>query len=207
MKQIATRQPRRKLPNYFCFTMNYLDILLLIPIIIAAWRGFKKGFVIEIFTLLALLVGIYAGIHFSDYMATILRDSVGIESEYLPAISFTVTFLLVGAMVYFLGKLIEKGLKIVALGMVNKIAGLFFGVVKMIFILSAALVILESYDERGKFIPTNLKTDSLLYGPIKNTSLSTIPALQYSDLFIQMIDPNEDETETDEEINEELEEG
>ena len=70
-------------------------------------------------------MGIYAGIHFSDFMATILRENVGIESEYLPAIAFTITFLLVGAMVYFAGKLVEKGLKIVALGMVNKIAGLF----------------------------------------------------------------------------------
>lgn len=171
--------------------MNYLDILLLIPIIIGAWRGFKKGFVIELFTLLALLVGIYAGIHFSDYMAEILRENVGITTEYLPAIAFTVTFLLVGAMVYFAGKMIEKGLKIVALGMVNKIAGLIFGVVKMVFILSAALVILESYDEKGKFIPTDLKTNSLLYEPVKKTSLTAIPALKYSDLFIKIIDNEE----------------
>ncbi len=191
MKQIVLRQPNRKLPNYFCFTMNYLDILLLIPIIIGAWRGFKKGFVIELFTLLALLVGIYAGIHFSDYMAEILRENVGITTEYLPAIAFTVTFLLVGAMVYFAGKMIEKGLKIVALGMVNKIAGLIFGVVKMVFILSAALVILESYDEKGKFIPTDLKTNSLLYEPVKKTSLTAIPALKYSDLFIKIIDNEE----------------
>jgi membrane protein required for colicin V production len=219
LKQIALWQPARKLPNYFCFTMNYLDILLLIPILIGAWRGYNKGFVIEIFTLLALLVGIYAGIHFSDYMAAILRDSVGIESEYLPAIAFTFTFLLVGAMVYFLGKLIEKGLKILALGMVNKIAGLFFGVVKMVFILSAGLVILESYDEKGNFIPTDLKTDSLLYEPITKTSLTAIPALKYSDLFIKMIasdsledtqdldDNATDKNESDDEKNRENEEG
>jgi membrane protein required for colicin V production len=161
---------------------------LIIPIIIGAWRGFKKGFVIEIFTLLALLVGIYAGIHFSDYMAAILRDNLGMTSEYLPAISFTVTFLLVGAMVYFAGKMIEKALKLVALGMVNKLAGLFFGVVKMLFFVSAALVILESYDEKGRFIPAELKTDSLLYKPVKAVSLNAIPALKYSDLFIGIID-------------------
>ncbi len=167
--------------------MNYLDILLLIPIIIGGWRGFKKGFVIEVFTLLALLVGIYAGIHFSDYMATILKENIGLNSEYLPPIAFTITFLLVGAMVYFAGKMIEKALKIVALGTINKFAGLVFGIVKVIFILSASLVILESYDEKGNFIPTNLKTKSLLYEPVKNTALTTIPALKYSDLFVQFI--------------------
>lgn len=163
--------------------MNYLDILLFIPIVIGAWRGFKKGFVIEIFTLLALLVGIYAGIHFSDFMAEILRENVGIESDYLPAISFTITFLLVGAMVFFAGKMIEKAIKVVALGTVNKLAGLFFGMLKMIFILSAAIVILEAYDHQGQFIPQDLKSNSLLYTPIKEVSLTTIPALQNSDLF------------------------
>jgi len=52
--------------------MNYLDIILVLPLIIGAWRGFKKGFIIELFTLLALLVGLYAGIHFSDFVAGLL---------------------------------------------------------------------------------------------------------------------------------------
>ena len=163
--------------------MNYLDILLFIPIIVGAWRGFKKGFVIEIFTLLALLVGIYAGIHFSDFMASLLKENVGLNSKYLPAISFTITFLLVGAMVFFAGKMIEKAIKVVALGMVNKLAGLFFGMTKMIFILSAGIVIIEAYDHQGHFIPKDLKSDSLLYEPIKNVSMKTIPALEESELF------------------------
>lgn len=165
--------------------MNYLDILLIIPIIYAGWRGFQKGFVIELFTLLALLVGIYAGIHFSDYMTHILSENLGITSKYLPAISFTITLLLVGAMVFFGGKLIEKAIKMVALGPVNKVAGMCFGGIKMLFILSAVIVILESYDEKNQFIPQDLKTGSLLYSPVKETSLSAIPALRHSDLFIK----------------------
>ena len=62
----------------------------------------------------------------------------------------------------------------------------------MVFILSAVLVIFESYDEKGKFIPADLKTTSLLYGPIKQTSLTAIPALKYSNLFIDMIESDED---------------
>ncbi len=183
MKHIHASYQNTNFRIIFVFVMNYLDILLIIPIVIGAWRGFKKGFVIEIFTLLALLVGIYAGIHFSDYMADILTQHVGIDTAYLPAISFTVTFLLVGAMVYFAGKVVEKALKLVALGTLNKFAGLFFGTVKMVFILSSAIVILESYDEKNQFIPAELKTNSFLYNPVKKTALNAIPALKYSDLF------------------------
>jgi membrane protein required for colicin V production len=49
--------------------MNSIDILLIIPLVYAAWKGFKHGLIIEVFTLLALFVGIYVGIHFSDFMS------------------------------------------------------------------------------------------------------------------------------------------
>jgi membrane protein required for colicin V production len=164
--------------------MNYLDILLILPLIYGAWRGFKKGLIIELFTLLALLVGIYAGIHFSDYASEILKAN-GVTSKYLPAIAFTITFLGVGAMVYFAGKMLEKAIKVVALGLFNKAAGLIFGILKMLYICSALLVILESIDEKNSFIPENQKSGSLLYETIKNTSLSTIPALKNSSLFLE----------------------
>lgn len=165
--------------------MNYLDILLAIPLIIGAWRGFKKGFIIEFFTLLALLVGIYAGIHFSDFVADFLHDNFGMTSDYVPVIAFTITFLGVGAGVYFAGKALERVISMVALSPVNKMLGLFFGLLKMLFLLSALLVITESYDEKGNFLPENLKSESLLYQPISKLSLVTIPALRYSRLFNQ----------------------
>jgi membrane protein required for colicin V production len=163
--------------------MTYLDILLIIPLIIGGWRGFKKGFIIELFTLLALLVGIYAGIHFSDFMADILKENIGLTTKYLPAIAFTITFLAVGAMVFFGGKVLEKMIKVVALGPINKAAGAIFGVLKMLFILSALLAILESIDEKNDFIPQALKDNSLLYNLVKETAMSTIPALKESSLF------------------------
>lgn len=164
--------------------MNYIDILLLIPIIYAAWKGFKHGLIIEIFTLLALFVGIYVGIHFSDFTAKYLRESLGFESKYLPIIAFTLTFLGVGAIVYFLGKTIEKIIKITQLTPLNKFAGVFFSVVKYLYLLSTVLVILESYDQRIGFFPVKTKNESLLYKPVLQVSKVTIPGMQESSIFL-----------------------
>jgi len=167
--------------------MNYLDILLFIPLIIGAWRGFKKGFIIELFTFLALLVGIYAGIHFSDFVANMLRNGLSLTSDYVPVIAFTLTFLVVGAGVYFAGKMLERVIKVVALSAVNKFFGLLFGLLKMLFFASAVLVIIESFDEKGQFFPQELKDSSLLYHPVKKVSLTAIPALKYSHLFVKAV--------------------
>jgi membrane protein required for colicin V production len=165
--------------------MNSIDILLIIPLIYGAWKGFKHGLIIEVFTLLALFVGIYVGIHFSDFTARLLREYLGLNSKYLPIIAFTITFLAVGAMVFFLGKTIEKLIKITALTPLNKFAGVFFSLLKYVYMLSTLLVIVESYDEKLAFFPTKVKQDSLLYSPILKVSTTTIPSLKESAIFLK----------------------
>ena len=180
--------------------MNYIDILLLIPIIYAAWKGFKHGLIIEIFTLLALFVGIYVGIHFSDFTARYLRETFDINSRYLPIIGFTITFLGVGAMVYFLGKTIEKIIKITQLTPLNKFAGVFFSVVKYLYVLSTVLVILESYDQRIGFFPVKTKNESLLYKPVLNVSKVTIPGMKESSIFLHNLLDTDSSTYTLKEV-------
>lgn len=165
--------------------MNFIDILLLVPIGYAVYKGFKNGFIIEICTLLALLVGIYAGIHFSDGTADLLKSSWNLQSEYLPVISFTLTFLAVGALVFFGGKMLEKVVDVANLTPLNKFLGILFALIKVCYILSVFIVLLESYDEKGDFIPETTKEESMLYEPVKHISLNTIPRIQESTIFLR----------------------
>lgn len=170
--------------------MNTVDIILLVPMIYAAWRGFRKGLIIEIFTLLALLVGIYAGIHFSDWTAGKIAENFEIEPNYLPVVAFTFTFLAVGAMVYFAGKMLEQMVRFVNLSPLNKIMGSFFGLIKMIYTLSVILILIETYDERGNFIPDSLKEEAMFYYPIKKTASATIPAIESSTIWLKNVMEN-----------------
>lgn len=171
--------------------MNFVDVLLIIPLIYFAYKGFKNGLIIEVFTLLALLVGIYAGIHFSDGTAKMMKESWGFESDYLPVIAFTLTFLGVGAMVFFGGKFLEKVVDITGLSIANKLGGIAFALLKGGYILSVLIVLVESYDEKGDFVNEDTKTNSLLYVPVKNLSISTIPQLKESTIFLKNAWQNE----------------
>lgn len=173
--------------------MNFVDVLLIIPLLYFAYKGFKNGLIIEVFTLLALLVGIYAGIHFSDGTAKMMKENWGMTSEYLPVIAFTLTFLAVGAMVFFGGKFLEKVVDITGLSIANKMGGIAFAIIKGGYILSVLIVLIESYDEIGDFVNEETKTNSLLYVPVKNLSITTIPHLQESTIFLK----NEWQSEAD----------
>jgi membrane protein required for colicin V production len=163
--------------------VNFLDIIILIPLAYAAWIGFKKGFIIEVFTLLALLVGLYAGIHFSEFVSKGIKNTFSWDSTYLPTISFTLTFLAVGAMVYFAGKALEKIVKFAMLSPLNKIGGVIFALLKGSYIVSVFLLLLSSYDKSNKFIPLEAKNNSLLYHPMLKLSASTIPGFKGSSFF------------------------
>lgn len=164
--------------------MNFIDVLFLIPIIYAVYKGFKNGFIIEICTLLALLVGIYAGIHFSDGTANFLKTNWNFDSEYMPVIAFTVTFLAVGALVFFGGKMLEKVVDVAHLTPLNKFLGVLFALIKILYFISVFVVLLESYDEKGDFIKEETKSESILYEPVKTISLTTIPRLKESTIFL-----------------------
>jgi membrane protein required for colicin V production len=175
--------------------MNFIDVLIIIPLIYAGYKGFKHGLIIEVFTLLALFVGLYAGIHFSDFLSSFLKKSFGWDSQYLPIISFTLIFLAVGAMVFFAGKTIEQLVRVVNLTPLNKFFGVFFGVLKMLYIVSVVLVIAESYDEKGDFFSDEKKDSSLLYHPVIKVSTTTIPGMDESTIFLKnALKPESDST-------------
>jgi membrane protein required for colicin V production len=131
--------------------MEILDILLIIPLLYGAWKGFQKGFIMELFTILALVVGLYAAFNFSDKFSKHMEFGKEAHS-YMPAISFIVLFLLVGAMVYFGGKALEQVLKIAQLSAFNKVIGATLGTVKWLYISACILVFFVSFDKEEKMI-------------------------------------------------------
>ncbi len=160
--------------------MNYLDVFTFIALIYAAWKGFRKGFVIEIVTFCALFLGLYGGIHFSHLASEKIAALFEIDDQYLPTISFTVVFILVGAGVFFIGKMIETMLKVVQLGTINRVAGMLFSVLKYAFLIGTAVILIETYDEKELFLTKEQKTSSITYQPLKSFVQSMIPALEES---------------------------
>ena len=109
--------------------MNYIDIVIIVPVLWGAYIGYKKGLIIEVVSLIALGFGIWGGIHFSDYIGDILVDKI--DSEYVSLTAFVITFAVIVMTVFFLGKMLEKLVNLVQLKLLNKLAGIIFGAGKL----------------------------------------------------------------------------
>jgi len=147
--------------------INLLDLILLIPLLLFGFNGFRKGIIIEITTLIALVFGLYAAIYFSDYTAGLLKDSFEIGKDYLTVVSFVVTFIVVLFLVLLLGKILEKIVNILMLGFLNKLVGALFGILKGALLLSIFIFLINFFDEQGTIIKKNAKEKSVLYRNIE----------------------------------------
>jgi membrane protein required for colicin V production len=158
--------------------MNAIDIIIVIPLLWFTYKGFTKGLIIELATLIALLLGIYIAAHFSNYTADFLREKFDFKSEYMSIISFSITFLLVVILVMIFGKSLEKVINILLLSFVNKLAGAAFGLVKVAFVISVLIMILGNMDVEDKLITPKLQKESLLYGPVKKIAPAIFPVIE-----------------------------
>ena len=159
--------------------MNYIDIIFAVPLLWAIYNGFKKGFIIEIASLIAIILGVFGSIHFSYYISDILK----MNSSYSSLISFAITFLIIVILVFILAKLLEKSINLLALGFFNKLAGAFFGLLKIAFIISILLILINKLDSNISIIPENTKKESLLYPPISAFAPTIIPKLNFKDIL------------------------
>lgn len=160
--------------------MNYIDIILCIPIVWGLYKGFTKGLIVEAATFVAFGLGVWGAIHFSEMVATFLKEKAHWDSRYLPVISFAITFLGIVIVIYFIAKLIQRMAEGMALGPVNKIGGAIFGALKFAMVLSVVIFIIDSVEESYPMITFKTKKESLLYKPVGKIAPMLIPAMNKS---------------------------
>ena len=166
--------------------MNALDFILLIPLLFMAYRGFSKGLIISLATLAALILGIWAGIRFNGVVAGFIGQIIHTDARFLPAITFTVIFILILLIVHLFGKMLEKLVDLIALGWVNKLLGGLFGIAKAALLLSVLLYLISTFDRNEKLITPSVKENSFLYKPVASIVPLLLPVLNLDKLHLNL---------------------
>lgn len=148
--------------------MNYIDIIILLFLLFGAYRGFSKGFIFEVATLVGLVLGIYIAIKYSSYTEGILTDFLNITSRYISYIALAVTFIIVAVLVYIIGKLLTKLIDVISLGLVNKVLGAVLGMAKYFVMVCILLMITDALNEKFQFLSEETQQKSLLFYPFLN---------------------------------------
>jgi membrane protein required for colicin V production len=184
--------------------MNFIDILIIIPVLWGFWRGFMKGVVMEVATLVAFFLGVWGGMKFSDLIAGYIREWFTTESPYVPLIAFGLVFVTILIAVFALARFIDKSMEKTPLTIFNKLAGGAFGGFKFLLILSVLFFVVDAVEKSITVIPPQIKDNSLLYRPVASVAPKVIPGLRESDLG-KMI-PKKEDVEVGVDVNVKLKE-
>jgi len=155
--------------------MNTLDIVIFIIIVSSFVRGIFKGFVMELATLVALILGIIGAVLFSGVVANWISKSF--EIEYIAIISFIILLVGIILSVYIVAKIIDKFLKVIALGWLNRIAGGFFAVLKVMFFVSILILAFDFFGLGTKIISKEKREKSFLFSPVERFAPSVLDLL------------------------------
>ena len=148
--------------------MNYLDIIIAIILFLFGFKGFRKGLIIEVVTLLAFAVGIYGAMRFSDFTAEHLQDFVEVSPKYLNTIAFVLTFILLVIAVNVLGHWVTSLVEAMNLNFWNKLGGFVFGVLKGVLLCSVLVLVLNNFQLLG-VVKAEVRKESKLYPYIEKT--------------------------------------
>lgn len=120
-----------------------IDLVLAVFLVIAIIKGYQKGLIIALFSIIAFVIGLAAALKLSVVVASYLKDSINVSAKWLPFIAFIIVFLVVVLLIRLGGKLIEKALQVVLLGWLNRIGGIILYAVLYTIIFSIFLFYAE----------------------------------------------------------------
>ena len=138
--------------------MNWIDIIVLIPLCWYAFRGFKNGFLMEIVSLAALFLGLFGSYKFSDLIALWITGT-----SLAKPISFSLCFVLTIVLVNLLGRILKRVLKPVLSEFLDKVLGILFGILKVVLVAGVLFYFIDTVDKKEIFIKHEVKEASIAY--------------------------------------------
>ena len=116
-----------------------IDLVFVVFMVWAIIRGYSRGLIIAVFSLLALIAGVAAAMKFSAITAAWLKSTVHTEARWLPVLAYLLVFLLVALLVRMGAGALQKTVEMAQLGWANRLAGMLLYAMVYTVVLSVAL--------------------------------------------------------------------
>lgn len=161
-----------------------IDILFALTLVLALIKGYQRGLIAGVFSLLAIVLGLAAALKLSAWATGWLAGHTTVDPRWLPLIAFLAVFAVVVILVRLGAKAIESAVEVVQLGWLNKTGGILLYLFMYILVFSVFLF----YATSMHVFKTETIRDSLIVEPISPFGPAIINGLAslipwFSDMF------------------------
>lgn len=140
--------------------MKTLDLILIIILLIGAYSGYKRGLIMGLIGIIALVVALLGAFKLLHSGIEFLNQYIPQYSNFIPFIAFIGIFIGILILINILGRIIKKFLDLTVLGVFDNFAGALIGIFKWAFLVSIVLWLSLQVSIE---IPEHLTENSLLY--------------------------------------------
>jgi len=136
-----------------------VDLFLLLFLVIGVYKGWTKGFIMAVVSFVSFFIALALALQFSGWVEGYLKQQTDSNNDWISFLAFLLV--LIGAMIgiRILGKIIEKSVELVMLGLVNRLAG----VVLFIFIYLSLFAVLMVYLKQFEIVGNDTAIHSKSY--------------------------------------------
>ncbi|WP_319583998.1 CvpA family protein [uncultured Pseudodesulfovibrio sp.] len=131
--------------------MNFLDIALICIVALFILRGFFRGLVQEVLSLISVVLAIFLASRFDDALAPHLKMYISSDIT-VSALSYSLIFFGTLIAVWLLTKLIRSVLEISLLGWIDRTLGGVFGLCEGVLICLVGLMFLQTFAPKSDIL-------------------------------------------------------
>lgn len=136
-----------------------IDIICLILLIMAIFKGMSKGFIVAVFSFAAFFIGMMAALKLSSTVAQHLNKTMNISGYWLPFIAFTLVFTAVILAIKLSAGVIKKLAGFFLLGWLDGLLGIVLYAAMYLIVFSVVLF----FTTRIKLISEESRQSSKTY--------------------------------------------
>lgn len=110
--------------------MNWLDVLIILPLIFGLVRGLMRGLVSEVIAIAVVVLGALGSRMWAAQFSAWLLRQFAWPTEVCDVVAYILLFLAIAIVLSILAKLLHKFLRAIHLGWANRLLGAIFGIAK-----------------------------------------------------------------------------
>lgn len=140
--------------------MNIADFIFIGILLFGAYKGYQKGFLLEVISILAFLLAVFGGFKLLHLGIDVLESYEDTLGNFLPIAAFILIFVVILIVVNVVGRIMKKIIDLTLLGSFDNFIGAALGILKFALFLSVLNWVIVNL---GFELPESISGESSLY--------------------------------------------
>lgn len=155
--------------------MNILDLIIVIVLALALWNGWRRGLVLQLFSLVSIVAAIWLAAHYGGEAGAFLK----LDEAYREPAGFVVVLLGGLLLVALLARLVRKLFQFAGFGWLDRLGGVLVAAAKYLLLLSLAFAAFERINGEGTLLAKEKIEQSKGYAPVRDLSRRILPFVSW----------------------------